>query len=300
MSGSALARAGRLANSSGLLRRIRYPAVGILGRVAVESGRAADVASMRKVAIIAQYSRSPMMTNSLFNLVCQLSLLGYGCVVVSACETREPLLWPGQLPEGTLVMRRANIGHDFGSWAAVLYSHPEICRREHVILTNDTLIGPFASIDPLIKGFEGADVDVWSLTESWESGSHHLQSFFVGFRRASLDQPSLRAFLHDVRAERSKTSVVQRYEVGLSQTASAVGLQIGAQFRNGVVGIEEGANPTHARDANWLKLLEAGFPFLKRSFLGARSAAELEAIASQVRRIYGVDLREWWPLAEEG
>ena len=42
-----------------------------------------------------------------------------------------------------------------------------------------------------------------------------------------------------------------------------------------------------------MKLLEAGFPFLKRSFVAARSAAEMEVIASQVRRIYGTELTEW-------
>ena len=293
MSGSAPVRVGRLASSTGLLRRVRYPAVGILGRTAAECGDEADIASMHKVAIIAQHSGSPMMTASLLNLVRQLTLLGYGCVIVSTCPAKGPLEWPGQLPTGTVVLRRANIGHDFGSWAAVLRSHPGIRGREHVILANDTLIGPFASIGPLIDGFESNDADIWSLTESWELGSHHLQSFFLGFRGAALDHASLRVFFDDVRAERSKASIVQRYELGLSQTARAAGLRIGAHFRSGVLGIEEGSNPTHARDGNWLKLLEAGFPFLKRSFVAALSAAEMEVIASQVRRIYGTELTEW-------
>lgn len=293
MPGSTLYGIGQLAASGGLLRRIRYPAVGILGRTEVESGGEADLSSMDKVAIIAQYSRSPMMAASLFNLVRQLSLLGYGCVIVSTCEAREPLAWPGDLPAATLVMRRANIGHDFGSWAAVLRGHPEIRGRERVILANDSLIGPFASIGPLIEGFETTDVDVWSLTESSELGRHHLQSFFVGFRGASLDKAPLRAFFDDVRAERSKAFLVERYEIGLSQTARMAGLRLGAHFRNEDLGIEAGDNPTHARDSNWLKLLEAGFPFLKRSFVTVRSSAELEAIATQVKRIFGADLTEW-------
>ncbi len=294
VSGSALATVGRLAASSGLLRRLRYPAVGILGRVEVESGRAEDLAAMSKVAIIAHYSRSPSVSASVFALVTQLSALGYGCVVVSTCESRQPLVWAGPLPSGTLVVRRANIGHDFGSWAAVLHAHPAVRRREHVILTNDSLIGPFASIGPLIEGFESTDVDVWSLTESWELGRHHLQSFFIGFRGAALDTPALRDFFNGVRAERSKLSVVQRYEIGLSQTALASGLRIGAHFQNDDLGIAEGSNPTHARDANWLTLLEAGFPFVKRSFLTVRSASELATIAAQVKRIYGVDLTDWF------
>lgn len=284
---------GQWMSEINLDKRIRYPARGYLGKPVLEAGCETDLASMKKVAVVAQWSRSGVATRSLRELVRQLSHAGYGCVIVSTSDSSKPLVWPNGMPDGSVLYRRANIGHDFGSWAAMLHYHPEIAASERVILVNDSLVGPFSCLKPLILANEESRHKVWSLTESEEGGIHHLQSFFLGFSDGVLGRDPLYSFFEGVRAERSKSGVVARYEIGLSEVVRSSTVTMGSHFQNRTLGVAAGSNPTHGRDSNWLKLMEAGFPFLKRSFVTSRSKDAMHSLVSKVDELYGVGLSEW-------
>ncbi|WP_341358833.1 rhamnan synthesis F family protein [Georgenia sp. M64] len=258
-------------------------------RVTVEHGADVDVTATGRAALVAQYSRGNVMSRSLLELVRQLDDGGYRCVVVSTCESPEPLVWPGELPAATVVLRRPNLGYDFGSWAVALDRYPAVAALPRVILTNDSMAGPFAPIAPLLEAFDTGHTDVWSLTDSYQLG-RHIQSFFVGFRDGVLAEPPFRTFFRKVRVEKEKMDVVHRYEVGLTRTCFGGGYSMSTQFRSNDLGV--GAeNPTLA---GWQQLLAVGFPFVKRTLINDPSTAPgAENAAQVVRRRFGVELSDW-------
>lgn len=257
--------------------------------VVVEHGADADVTATGKAALVAQFSTAPRTSRSLLELVTQLSEAGYRCVVSSACEAPETLAWPGDLPPGTVVLRRPNLGYDFGSWSVALDRYPPVAGLGHVILTNDSMVGPFGPIAPLLAAFEATPTDVWSLTDSYQLG-HHMQSFFVGFRGGVLAEPAFRRFFRGVRVEPEKMDVVRRYEVGLTATCLRGGYSMATQFRSQDLGV----GPENPTLAGWQRLLAVGFPFVKRTLVNDPSTAPgAEDVARVVRRRFGVDLADW-------
>lgn len=260
-------------------------------RVFVERGRDLDVTETGRIAIIAHYSPRPSVSPSVFELVTQLGDAGYRSVICSTSEARDRLRWPGDVPSGTVVLRRRNVGYDFGSWAVALDHFPRSAALDHVILTNDSIVGPFAPIAPILEGFEHGNTDAWSLTDSYEV-AHHMQSYFVGFRHGVLAREPLLSFFRHVRVERAVQDVILRYELGLSATCRESGILHNSHFPADALDPAR-RNPTIAL---WERLLEQGFPFVKRRLLTDEDLADIGGparVARAVRHHFGVDLVEW-------
>ncbi len=64
---------------------------------------------------------------------------GYLVVVVSTAEVPEPLDWSSDRPERLTVLRRPNLGYDFGSWATAIDRYPQVVEADRVLLLNDSL-----------------------------------------------------------------------------------------------------------------------------------------------------------------
>lgn len=135
--------------------------------------------------------------------------------------------------------------------------------RNIVVLTSGSLVGPLGPMDELLRRLEASDADVWAATAS-RSPAEHLQSYLLAFRGGVLARPPLRDFLAGVRPLASKRDVVLTYELGLTRVVDAAGL------RRQVGWSQEELRLPHATDlplAAWRRLLEAGFPFVKRVLL---------------------------------
>ena len=192
---------------------------------------------------------------------------------------------PGDLdavaPECSLIIRRRNIGYDFASWRDALQLLTSRGRQpSEVLLANDSVLGPFKPLPPLVSMMRAGGEGWFGMTESL-AGGVHLQSYAVLARgAAALEQ--LRFHLAAIPLGRSKWRVVQAGEIALTRRMRAAGLRCGALF--GYAALCELArpadmqalgarftapgamatyplNPTHHL---WRLLLEvAGFPFIK-------------------------------------
>lgn len=257
-------------------------------RTSTELAPAEELAETGKVAIVAHFSCTPRVSLSMSRLVSELSTNGYRCIVVST-SPGGPLDWPEGVPAGTAVLRRANEGYDFGSWAVGLELFPEVRRARHVILTNDSMAGPFEPIGPLLAAFESAPTDVWAVTDSHQL-THHLQSYFVGFNNGVLDEAPWRRFFRSVRHHEEKMDIVMRYELGIMGVCRTEGYPWTVQYRASDVGVVL-ENPTLA---GWRQLLSLGFPFVKRTIITDPSTAPRgDQVATVVRRKFGTELSEW-------
>ena len=159
-----------------------------------EHGSPADFGQPERVAVLVHWSVQPVVSRSFRELVRQLSQHGYRTVIVSAAEFAEPLDWGGTLPAESIVLRKPNIGYDFGSWAVGLGVLPAITQAPYVILANDSLLGPFTDIGDLLADFESSIADVWGLTDTRQF-SHHLQSYFLGLPQRGAGRPSAAGLL---------------------------------------------------------------------------------------------------------
>ncbi|MGI8663440.1 MAG: rhamnan synthesis F family protein [Acidimicrobiales bacterium] len=220
----------------------------------------------------------------------ELQVFGYRVVVSSSCEHAGALTWESDVDVADLVViRKPNLGYDFGSWSVALSMLPEIGFAERVILANDSMAGPFASLRPLLEQFDATPVDVWGLTDTQQFG-RHLQSYFLGFRRGVLAERPLRDFFADVRHEGHKNEIIHRYEIGLGRLLRAEAFVQTQAFSHELLG-EPGQNPVLV---GWRRLLEYGFPFLKREILRDPDVAPAGRSAPRmVTRLFGVDVAEW-------
>ncbi|NLI17902.1 MAG: hypothetical protein GX427_03715 [Actinomycetales bacterium] len=250
---------------------------------------AGQISPAEKAAVIAHYSTSPRVSRSMAELVGQFAANGYRPVVVSTCPALEPLDWGGRLPADAIVLRRRNEGYDFGSWAVGLRTFPEILRLRHVVLTNDSMVGPFEPIGTLLESFENSPTDVWAVTDSHQI-AHHIQSYFVGFNNAVLDERPWRRFYGSVRHHDEKMDVVMRYEMGIMRVCTTEGYPWTVRYRADDLGAGNG-NPTLV---GWRRLLALGFPFVKRTIVSDPTTAPAgDQVAAVLRSRYGVELSEW-------
>jgi hypothetical protein len=249
----------------------------------------AKAGSVSRVAILAHWARSARLSRSVTTIVSALVGAGYRVVLVSTCEDPAPLDWSGARPDGVTVIRRPNLGYDFGSWATALDRYPRIAEADHVLLLNDSLAGPFAEIDHLLAKFHASRADAWAVTDTSQFG-YHLQSYFLGFPGRSLRELPLRRFWRDVRVEPTKEDVIWQNEIGLSRLLrrERFSSDVAIPFQRVV---SEGTNPTIL---GWKRLLDRGFPFVKRELVQwPQVAPDGDQVRSEMRRRFDVDVDEW-------
>ncbi len=249
----------------------------------------AEIAAPERVAFVAHWTRDSRVSRSVFELIAALIADGYSVALVSAAQGEEPLAWPAAAPQGLTILRRPNLGYDFGSWATALDRYPAVAGAQEVLLINDSLAGPFRPIGHILGHFHNSKADVWGLTDTTQH-THHIQSYCIGFKCQVLTEPPLMEFWRNVCVEASRDDVIQRYELGLSRLLHREAYTIEAAFRyQNVIG--EGLNPTvHG----WRRLLDLNFPFVKRELIRkpevTRDGTEVSA---EIQRRYGIDIRDW-------
>lgn len=254
----------------------------------VETGDVRSLESSDRVALIASYGKSSRVSRSLAALCDALDALGYRVAVIRAGKGTEPLIWPASASR-PVVVRRPNRGYDFGSWSAAMELFPGVVSCSYVLLANDSLVGPFGSLEPVVQDFEETFTPAWGLT-STEQFIPHLQSYFLGFRDGVLADPNVRRFWRSVRHEDDKTRIIQTYELGMSRMLYGEAIAYTAFLPSELL-VAPGQNPTIE---GWRQMLERGVPMVKRELVRKPTIVrDGKQIPDEIRRRYGVDLAEW-------
>jgi hypothetical protein len=259
-----------------------------LSRIRVERAPRGESPSDR-VAVIAQFSQQHRISRSLNTTIEELLAAGYRVVVSSTCQSPDELVFDESVHDRVTVLRRPNAGYDFGSWASALAWDVDMSRAGHVVLLNDSMVGPFSPLDPVLSGFHDSRADVYGLTDTTQFG-YHLQSYFLGFTNGVLAEQPLRRFWRGIRDETSKEATIHRNEIGFSRLLRKEGYSCEAAFPNRHV-VGPGENPTIV---GWERLLELGFPFVKREIVRTPQVAPNgDHVADVIRRNFGIDIEEW-------
>ena len=189
------------------------------------------------------------------------------------------------------MLRRANVGYDFGSWASVLAAFPGVTVASRVLLVNDSLIGPFAPLGRILADFEACAAPVWGLSGSLQHRPH-VQSFFMGYRDGILGHAAMRAFWSDVRVESRKAKIVRYNELGLSEALDEAGIGWRTMFTPKLGG------PPNPIINDWRRALLAGFPFLKVELVSVPRGSvvgDLSDIQPTTRSQFDQSLEDWLP-----
>jgi lipopolysaccharide biosynthesis protein len=270
----------------------REPRVLDVAPVAATDRRADVPRDAERIALMAHWSPGAAQSRSTTRLVAELQRLGYHVVICSTSPAAEQLGFGAdpdvQLPRLT-VLRRENSGYDFGSWAVAMDVCADLLDRAHVLVVNDSLVGPFAPLDEVIAHFEATTADVWGMVESDQFASH-LQSFFRGFRHGVLAEPVMRDYWTDVRVVPDKFSLIQRYEFGFTEFLRTNGYSATSFVHHRDV-VQDGRNPTIL---GWRALLEAGVPFVKRELVRSPELApDGHRLPAVLAARYGTDVAGW-------
>lgn len=260
-------------------------------RVSVESGARLDKTQWAptRVAVLSHWASTPRVSLSADSLIRELLKAGFDVLVVSTADGEGSLVWPEAAPDSVLVLRRPNVGYDFGSWAVALDRYPGLARARQVLLANDSMLGPFRTLAPVLERMAELPVDVWGMTSSAQFG-HHLQSYFLCFRDGILGDPPLRRFWRSVRVERTKQEIIMRNEVGLGRLLSREAYSTAAAFPY-YLAVASGQNPTIL---GWHRLIDAGFPFVKRELVvNPTVAPDARHVPAVVRATFGVEVQDW-------
>jgi Rhamnan synthesis protein F len=245
--------------------------------------------SAERVAILAHWAGTTSLSRSVTTVVAGLLDDGYHVVLVSTTEDPGQLEWTDGRPPGVTVVRRPNLGYDFGSWATAIDRYPQVLNADRVLLINDSLAGPFAPFDHLLARFHATRADAWGMTDTSQFG-RHLQSYCLGFPGRSLQATPIRQFWRDIRVEQSKDDVIWRYEIGLSQLLRRERFVWDVAVPSHRV-VADGKNPTII---GWRALLDRGFPFVKRELLRRPEVApDGDQVRADLRRRFDVDVDEW-------
>jgi hypothetical protein len=257
-------------------------------RVEGEDGLAV-LRAPERIAVLAHWAPQGRLSRSVRELTRAVLDAGYHVVLVSTVADPAPLDWSGARPDGVTVLRRSNVGYDFGSWAIALHRYPGTLSARTVLLLNDSLAGPFDRIDHLLAELDASAADVWGLTDTSQFG-HHLQSYWLGFRGGSIGETPVARFWRDIRVEPTKDAVIWRNEIGLSRMLQRERFVIDQAISYRRV-VAEGQNPTII---GWRRLLDRGFPFVKRELLHRPEVApDGEMVRHELRRRFGIEADEW-------
>jgi len=188
-----------------------------------------DLATATRVAIFNHYDRQGRIHRFVLHYLDQLRDAGY-CILFASNAPKLPARSLEQLrPRCGLILRRANIGLDFGAYKDSIAELPDRSRLNSLILANDSVYGPLFPLRELLSRIDWETADVWGMADSWDR-RYHLQSFFLLYGEKALKDPAFDRFWDKVRYVQSKTWIIQRYEVGQTTAMLAGGLRCRALF----------------------------------------------------------------------
>ena len=233
-----------------------------------------------RLALYAHFSRSGDLALHVLFYLRKLRDLGFQICIVSNSpipQTREREL--REVCEKVIL--RENTGYDFAMWQRALEEY-DLNLFDELLLTNSSIIGPLRPLAPMWQKAGMSQCDFWGLTENKELG-HHLQSYFILFRRQVLEHPCFREFWRSVLPLNDIESLLQRYEAGLTFWFEQNGFKWSALFpqeqihaillsrfsvveklRNRIFPVDLPQNTTMLLPD---LLLECGMPFLKAKLL---------------------------------
>ncbi|MCX6403766.1 MAG: hypothetical protein NT032_07705, partial [Actinobacteria bacterium] len=207
----------------------------------------------------ASYLVSPQISESLQSTIKSLVDQGFTTVLIAASDFHEPLRISNELEKSVSVIRKPNLGYDFGSWAIANALVPNARHASEVLLMNDSLYfnnKKSYQFAETVRKANDSSFDVTSVTDSFLH-SYHLQSYFLHFKNGAFGLKEIQRFMNRVRPQQDRDAVIFAYEIGFSLMARKYGITIGAIYPWNSFKSDKGNASIHS----WRELMNLGWPF---------------------------------------
>ncbi|WP_044564581.1 rhamnan synthesis F family protein [Azospirillum sp. B4] len=178
----------------------------------------------RKVAVLNHFDQRGVVHDYVVYFAAKLAEAGYAVIFASNCPDLSSSDTAKVLPHVAWVLKRRNIGWDFGAFKDAIALIRDPGALDHLLITNDSIYGPLHDIDQVVEEADPKIAGIWGLTDSWDQ-HFHLQSYFLVFYPAVLKHPSFTKFWNGVRYYRRKHWVIRDYEIGLTRFFLRAGIQ---------------------------------------------------------------------------
>ena len=226
------------------------------------------MSSLKRLFLFAGFDRDNIIDDTVVYYIKALSVLGDVVFVTDNELSDEETKKISNIPNVLHIYASKHGEYDFGSYKrGFLWALNKNVLKNYdwVYFVNDSVYGPLYDIDPILKNLEKSGSDLVGMTESYDDNTpSHVQSWFIGFSKKVFTQKFFKDFIEKISRIPNKTSLIMKYEVGLSHTIMRHG------FKSSVL--------VNAKDntiyENPRFILTKGLPFVKKSAI------------SNLRRIY--------------
>lgn len=229
----------------------------------------ADIGVDDEICLFVTHAPIGQVSEYTLHYLMSLRAAGLRVVVCPIVQDLDVPLLRELVESADAVVPRVDGGFDFAAWADLLAAFPQIWDASRVYFVNDSIIGPFESLNPLIDHIRQRNAGFFALSECTNS-VYHAQSFFFGWNRVNLASEALRTFWRTVAVQPSKERVVLDYEHQIAPLSA----ELPDTSQDFVFGMAKifGADARHISCVNpthhaWRHLLASGFPFVKTDLL---------------------------------
>lgn len=204
----------------------------------------------RKLVLFAHHDPQDEVDDYVRFYLEKLYLLGSTIIFVSGSPNLKPdsAAKVAQFCSGMYTRRTLSL--DFGSWHL---AWQQMKRRgwqletfDQLLLANDSVYGPLFDLREMFAQFSGADM--YGVTENLEQ-SPHLQSYFLLWDLNPQTRTFIEDFWRDFRYVARKETLINRYEVGISQRARHCGLRQKAYISNAEARAAAAEHGNHEHEA---------------------------------------------------
>ncbi len=120
---------------------------------------------------------------------------------------------------------------DFGSWKLGL-NFLQKKKKENILLVNDSTIGPMDGIKAILKKMEHKKCDFWGITSAGCGKNFHIQSYFLFIKSKCIENIFFKDFFSNIEKQKSKSELVKKYEIGLTQGLISKGMKYSVLLPN--------------------------------------------------------------------
>ncbi len=234
------------------------------------------------LCLFAHYDQHDRVADYTIHYVRELGAAGFDVIFATAAKlSASELAKIAPYVVDTIV--RDNIGHDLGSWMEAYRRHPADPRRL-LLLCNDSVYGPLWDFKTTLAKLVSIEADFYGMVTSNEHVPH-IQSWFLLFTPRAHQSQAFKRFMASLRHIRTKSDVIDKFELQLTRTLESNGLTSHALYdpRKFKSPPRIASNPSHFL---WRRLLESyGVPFVKIALLRDNPMRlNLTAVGEVVRR----------------
>jgi len=174
----------------------------------------------KRLFLFAAFDRDNVVDDTLTYYVRELSKLGDVVFVMDNELKENEIKKISKIPNVLYTFATKHNEYDFGSYKrGFLWAKDKDILKKYdwLYFVNDSVYGPLYNINSALQNLENSGCDFVGMTSNCDDNTpFHVQSWFAGFSKKIFSSKFFNDFMNKITHDSNKTSIVMKYEVGLS------------------------------------------------------------------------------------